>query len=207
MRAALLACLLLAFPALAAERRLSIDPRQTELVVRTWKAGFVAGLGHNHVIRATEATGELTWDPQDPGATRVSVTIPVRALIADEPALRRKYGEPADLSESDRRKLTENMLGREQLDAKRFPEIRFVSTQLEQGEKGTLVMVGKLTLHGVTRMVRVPVTITEKDGVPIGDAKFPLRTSDYGIKPYRAALGAVGNQDEVLLVIHLVGLP
>jgi hypothetical protein len=42
--------------------------------------------------------------------------------------------------------------------------------------------VGKLTIHGVTRTVTIPGTITIKDGKPVADATFNVRCYDYEVK-------------------------
>lgn len=39
------------------------------------------------------------------------------------------------------------------------------------------------------------------------DGALRFKTSDYGIKPYSTALGAIKNRDEVELVLHVVGTP
>ena len=41
---------------------------------------------------------------------------------------------------------------------------------------------GKLTLHGVTRDVTIPGTLTVKRGEIAADAKFSIRCADYGVK-------------------------
>ena len=41
---------------------------------------------------------------------------------------------------------------------------------------------GKLTMHGVTRDISVPGTVTVKGAEATINSKFKVRTSDYGIK-------------------------
>ncbi len=197
MRSLCLALVFLASAAVAASY--SIDKKKSELVVKTQKEGFASALAHNHVVQASEVSGELTWDPAAPDATKVSVTVPVAGLVADKLEIRKRHGQPSEISASDQQKVTETMLGEDQLDLKKFPTISFVSTAMEKG-----VLSGKLTLHGVTREVKVPVKIEEKDGAVVGTASLKLLVSDYKIKPYSAALGAIKNKDEVELVLRLV---
>jgi polyisoprenoid-binding protein YceI len=175
-----------------------LDPKRSELVVKTQKEGFASALAHNHVVLATEVTGELTWDPADPDATKVWVTVPVKSLVVDKFEIRKRHGQPTEISASDQQKVTAAMLGEDQLDVKKFPTVSFVSTGMAKG-----VLSGKLTLHGVTREVKVPVKIAEKDGKPVGTASFKLLVSDYKIKPYSTAFGAIRNKDEVELVLEL----
>ncbi len=177
-----------------------IDPKATDLVVKTTKEGFASGLAHNHVIRAAETSGDLTWDPAAPDATKVSVTVKVASLSVDKLDMRKKYGEGNEISAGDQSKVTDAMLGADQLDVAKFPTITFVSTSMAKG-----VITGKLTMHGVTRELKLPVKIEEKDGTVIGDGTVKIRVSDFKIQPYSTALGAIKNKDEVELVLHLVG--
>ena len=106
--------------------------------------------------------------------------------------------------EADQKKVKENMLGDEQLDAKKFPSMSFVSTRVYREENGVLQCLGKLTMHGVTKEVDFSLTVKTGDRVMEGDAKVKLRSSDFGVKPYSAALGLIKNKDEIELVLHLV---
>lgn len=70
-------------------------------------------------------------------------------------------------------------------DVEKFPEITFQSTQIKKVGKG-FVAVGDLTMHGVTKRVDLPFTITgifKKDNLTnIGyHAQIVLNRRDYGI--------------------------
>lgn len=190
----------------AAAETFAVDPKKSELVVRTFKAGVAKGLAHDHLVVARDVEGELSWDPKAPEATKVSVTVKVASLLADDPAMRRRFRVEGELSEKDRQKVTASMLDEGQLDAARFPTIAFESTGAEQRAEG-LVVSGRFTMHGVTKPLSLPVKISSRDGAVVGVTSFKLLTSDYGIKPYSAALGTVKNQDQVELVIRLVATP
>ena len=203
MRIVVTALLLVAASAFGETLRL--DPKQSELVVKTWKEGLASALAHNHVISATEVVGTLTWDAAAPEQGQVQVTVQVAGLVVDRPELRKKHHrEDNVVSEGDRKKVTDAMLGDQQLDLRKFPTIAFTSTAIAKGAQG-YVVTGQLTLHGVTKTVTAPAQIALKDGVVQGDAAFKLKVSDYGIRPYSTALGTIKVKDEVELVLHLVG--
>ncbi|MEJ0085871.1 MAG: YceI family protein [Pseudomonadota bacterium] len=66
------------------------------------------------------------------------------------------------------------------LDPKKFPTAQFVASTFAQGAKG-VEAVGKLTLHGVTKDLRVPLTIkTTATGAEIS-GEITLKRLDYGI--------------------------
>jgi len=52
------------------------------------------------------------------------------------------------------------------LDVERYPDIRFVSTQFERTSDDGGLLVGNLTLHGVTRRVVLAVTLGQVGGPP-----------------------------------------
>jgi polyisoprenoid-binding protein YceI len=200
-----LAAALLFITTAASAETYALDGKKSELVVKTFKEGFAAALAHNHVVQATEFSGELAWDPAAPATTKVSVTVKAGSLVADRFELRKKHGQPNEIKPGDQQKVTEAMLGPDQLDVAKFPAITFVSTELGKNAKGGPVISGKFTLHGVTRDVKVPVKITVTGNSVIGDGRFRIRVSDYEIKPYSSAFGAIKNRDEVEIVLHLVG--
>lgn len=174
-----------------------LDPKASELVVKTWKAGLAAALAHNHVISATEVKGTV-------GLDRIEITVQVAGLVADKPALRKKHhGETNEISPTDQKKVMDAMMGDEQLDLRRFPTITFASTAIVKEANGYAV-TGQLTIHGVTKAVKTVAQISEKEGVLTGDASLKLKVSDYGITPYSTALGSIKVKDEVELVVHLV---
>jgi polyisoprenoid-binding protein YceI len=73
-------------------------------------------------------------------------------------------------------------------DAQKYPEILFVSKRISK-DKDKFLAVGDLTMHGVTKEVAIPFTITKpfKDPLPRGisrlivNATFELNRTDYGL--------------------------
>lgn len=184
-----------------------LDAKQSRLVVRTFKEGIASGFAHNHVIRATDVEGEVAFSADDPAATRLRISVKTATLEVDDPALRKAFGEAEPVNDGDRKKVDENMKAAGQLDAQKFPTVAFASTAVKAAQGGKFIVVGDLTLHGVTRRITLPVTVSQEGSVLTGDGKVTLRTSDYGIAPYSAALGMVRNKDDVELVLHLVTQP
>lgn len=44
----------------------TVRPQDSELVVRTFKAGIASMMAHDHVARATRFSGTIEYDPQSP---------------------------------------------------------------------------------------------------------------------------------------------
>ncbi len=185
-----------------------LDVAKSELVVKVWKTGAAAALAHDHVVRATKFSGEVSLDEAGaPESLALAVSVEVASLVPDEPETRKKYfivGPP--VPPADQLKVKEHLLGDEQLDAAKFKAISFKSDGVYREAGGGLQCRGQLTLHGVTREVRFPLTVKAGVGVVEGDASVRLKTSDFGVAPFSTALGLIRNKDEVELVLHLVAV-
>jgi polyisoprenoid-binding protein YceI len=185
-----------------AAEALRIEPAQSEVVIKVFKEGVGKGLAHDHVVVAQDVTGTVSGDPQSPETMKVSVMVKTASLLADDPSVRRRYGQQAQLKESDRKSVNETMMSERQLDADRYPTISFVSTRVRRAEGGYIV-TGQLNLHGQTREVSLPLKLEQRAGAVVADGTFKLRTTEYGIKPYSAALGTIRNGDQLELLFHI----
>lgn len=174
--------------------------------MKTWKTGAGASMAHDHVVRATKFSGKGSLDDSgNPESLKLELTVDVASLLPDEPETRKKYYLPnTPVPEKDRKKVLENMIGDEQLDAAKFPSITFVVSKVYREDSGALQCLGKLTLHGVTKELLFPIKVKTGDRQVEGDAQVRFKTSDFGVKPYSAALGLIRNKDEVELVVHVV---
>ncbi len=184
----------------------ALDSKGTALAVKTWKTGAGAGLAHDHIVRATKFSGSASLDDDGkPESLKLELVAEVNALTPDEPEDRRAYHMPnTPVPESDRKKVRDNMVGDEQLDAAKFPTISFTVNKVYREESGVLQCLGKLTLHGVTKELLFPITVKSTENKMEGEAAVKFRTSDFGVKPYSAALGLIRNKDEVELVVRVV---
>ncbi len=87
---------------------------------------------------------------------------------------------------------------RDSLEAARFPVITFVSTRIEDltwevpGSDATATVIGNLTMHGVTREIRVPIdAILSPDGKLSADGEVRFDFTDFGIAPPSRLFGAL----------------
>jgi len=98
---------------------------------------------------------------------------------------------PGTLSADDRAKVEEN-LAKDVLHVRKHPTIRFESRRVERTDAGARVS-GELTLHGVTR----PLTVQARREGDAWVVETTLHQPDWGIKPFRAALGALKVKPDV----------
>ncbi|MBP7145920.1 MAG: YceI family protein [Acidobacteria bacterium] len=205
MHRAALAFLLVAASALPAPgASYAVDPRHSELVVKLFKAGLGSGLAHDHAVRATEFSGTVEFDPTDPSRASITIETSAGKLVVDEPEVRRRHGLETAIKDSDRQKIQATMLGPGQLDAARYPVIRFRSTHVEARADGTATVTGEFTLHGSTQTVTIPVRGALDGNEFRARGEVRLLQSRFGIEPYSAFLGTVRVRDEFLLVVDIV---
>jgi polyisoprenoid-binding protein YceI len=104
-----------------------------------------------------------------------------------------------------------HVLTDEFLDARNYPEMKFVSTSVTPAtaDKGTLT--GQLTLHGVTKPVAMDYQILGMGQDPWGGMRAGfkgttrIKRSDFGITKY-ASGGPVGDEVEITLLIEGIKL-
>ena len=58
-------------------------------------------------------------------------------------------------------------------------------------------------MHGTTKAISVPITVSSDNGLSL-KGSFPVNATDYGIEPYSAMFGAVGNKDGMKITFALV---
>jgi polyisoprenoid-binding protein YceI len=174
----------------AETRRYALDASASQVVVRVGKAGLLSIAGHEHEVVSGGMHGTVSADLEHIEQASVDVWFDAGALRVTG------KGEPA----GDIPSVQETMLGPEVLDAPRHPGIHFLSTSVttsrRDGDAVLLDLHGKLSIHGVTREVTVPVRVTfDADRLKVsGSTK--LRQTDFGIKPISKA-GVVKVKDEL----------
>src|ERR1043165_912860 len=135
-----------------------IDPERSEVVAITRPAGLGAGFSHHHVLEAKGLEGQLVHDPAAPERSSIEISAPTARLVTDDPAAVARHGHKAALSEEDRRKVAQTVQSPEQLDGAKFPKLAFKSTSVRALPGGKLELAGQLTIRGVSREVKLPVT-------------------------------------------------
>lgn len=86
------------------------------------------------------------------------------------------------------------------LDVAKYPQIKFVSTEVKPTVGDNYDVEGTLTVRGISKPARVKVS-RKPDGRFEGAAQILM--TDYGIKPPKAALGAVGTKPAMDLTFTL----
>jgi hypothetical protein len=173
----------------AAERGATVyrvEPGDSLVVVRVYRGGRLAKLGHDHVVSSREPRGFVDADKG-----RADLYVAVESLAVDDPAQRAAAGFESTPSESDIAGTRSNMLEKV-LEAERFPFVVLRVRALEQD-----AVQAELSLHGVTRALRVPAKIAMGAERIEVSGSFAINQTDFGIAPFSVFGGALAVQDGV----------
>jgi polyisoprenoid-binding protein YceI len=104
---------------------------------------------------------------------------------------------------TDTADLTKHLQTPDFFDVQKFPQASFVSTDIKPGgEKGAShTVTGNLTLHGVTKAITFPATITAAPGAISVESTFAINRKDFGINYTGPANNLI--RDEVVLALHV----
>ncbi|MCB9763407.1 MAG: YceI family protein [Alphaproteobacteria bacterium] len=167
---------------------------------------IAAALAHDHVVRASGWTGTVTWDPSNPGACDVKITVPVNRLAVDEEDLRRALGYDTFPKAGEREDIKKEMLSEDQLSGTKFPQITYKSTSCEAAGDNVKV-TGDLTIRGKTKPVTMTMTV-KADAVNFqAKGSLAINATDFGFDPFSAGFGALKNQNRMILVVDAKGDP
>lgn len=193
---------------MAAGHGYTVQKANSHLLAVTGKTGLFSFAAHDHAVMATQWTAAVNLNPQQLSQSGVTVSIPVSALVIDSDEARKAAGLGSGPGPDDVRKIQQRMLGPEILDAQRFPTIEFRSSQVRVVSPEKLEVTGELTLHGKSKTIKVQVNYAPAaQGGYLFKAEFPIRQTDFDLKPESVAGGTVKVKDEVKIRVQLsVGL-
>jgi polyisoprenoid-binding protein YceI len=183
-----------------------IDPQASVLHIHVFRGGTFARLGHNHVMSSKSLTGRVWMQPRL-AASGFELSLPVADLVVDDPEARRAAGSdfPPEIPEGDREATRKNMLREEVLDAERYPTVTVRSADIA-GSLPAVTITARVTIKDATRDVTVPTTVIVNGDRLSASGEFTIRQTDFGIKPFSVALGALQVQDELRVRFDLVAV-
>lgn len=82
---------------------------------------------------------------------------------------------------SDNPDLTDRLLGKDFFEIETYPNASFVSTNIELFPDGTYGVTGNLELHGITKGITFPASITLEGGTLRAEAEFTINRFDWDI--------------------------
>jgi polyisoprenoid-binding protein YceI len=178
--------------------RYAIEPNQSFLAVRTGSGGLLSAFGHDHRLMVRRLSGSVVADLGDLPHSSVTLNVEAGSLAVVD-----------DESQKDRDAIEKEM-NDSVLQVARFPGIVFQSQVIEARSSSADVfeiqIEGDLTLHGVTRRIRVPAHLEAHGESLRATGKVRLKQTDYRIAVTSAVGGTVKVADEVELIFDVVAL-
>ena len=169
----------------------------SDVMVRVYRDGPLASLGHNHVIASTGLTGRFIVREPLP-ASSFELELPLASLTVDEPARRAAAGAdfPGELAAEDREGTRRNMLGPGLLAADRFPVIRVQSQSIELRGKALAVTM-RVDIAGAPRVLVVPVELQQAADTLEAHGRLTVSHAELGLVPFSIAFGALRVREDI----------
>jgi len=173
-----------------------MDASASRFKVQAIAMGLLSSFGHNPNIGIRGYQGEIECAPDTYENASVRLTVKTSAMeVLDE------------MKSDDRKKLEQEMYG-SVLESERFPTATFESKAIKIDKMSNEMLVahvnGNLTFHGVTNALSLDARVTVMGTMLRISGEFPLRQSDYSIKAFSFAGGALKLKDEVKFSFEMV---
>ena len=167
-----------ASPAAAQGQKYSITPQNSKIEFIGSKV-----TGH-HNGSFGEFSGQVDY-AGSPENSHVNIAIKTDSITTDTPDLT-KHLKTADF-----------------FDVAKYPEATFVSTAIKAGGQNgaSHTITGNLTLHGVTKAITFPATISVTPDAATVESSFSINRKDFGINYAGAADNLI--RDDVVLALHV----
>lgn len=179
-----------------------VDVTQSRVYIKVGKVGF----GHEHAVEGRVSSGLVRLGAE---AAAGQIVFELKSFVADTDEAREYVGLKGETDEATAKKVTANMLAPEVLNAAKFPQATFqinsARAQAADGSSGDKYLLeGAFTLHGVTKPLQLVA-----DATRVGDrvnltGRFEVLQTEYGIRPYSRALGAVKVADKLEIFGEIV---
>ena len=153
----------------------------------TFKEGLLSPVAHDLRLRVTRFEIEVS--------DAITATFDATSLVVDTP-MKDGRENPSALSPADRAKIA-GQIRDDVLHAAKYPRVTFRSRALTRRVDGGYDVEGELTLHGVTKRLDVQTRLVEGRQ----QLELTLHQPAYGITPYRAMLGTLKIQPDVIVRI------
>lgn len=163
--------------------RYEIDKTTSKFFVKASRGGLAWFKGHSHLIAVREYSGYATLDLTSVNPASLTMTIAADSLEETDPWFTQQQKDII------KRELDEIVL-----ESEKYPTITFTSTdvlgKLKDG-RFDLKITGDITLHGVTKRIVIPATVTANADSFNAKGEFTLNRSDFNVKATSAFHGLV----------------
>jgi polyisoprenoid-binding protein YceI len=179
-----------------AARSYTLDLSQSQLSLTLVQEGMLSKRYPTHLVVVKNFSCNITL-PRDEKLTSVTLEAEAKSFTNADKIM----------SEFERRGF-HDVLQNKVLESERYPAIKFKSVSVsglkKTGDTRTFTLNGDLALHGVTKRVAFPVTVTLANDQLRATGEASLKQSDYGIQPYEGNMGLIKIADELKINFAIV---
>lgn len=177
--------------------RYRLDPARSKFIARALRGGLLWFKGHEHLVAARQFTGEAQIQQGSIELASLQLTVRADSMV-----------ETSDAFTEQQKQIINRELREIVLEPQKYPEITFRSTsvtgKLRNGQYEFRI-VGNLTLHGVTRRIKIPAKVTLNGNTMRAVGEFSISRDDFKVKATSAFHGLVRVRDKVKFEFDIVG--
>jgi len=198
MRIIVLGLILAAFMAPPATVTYNLDASQSKFMAHANRSGLLWFKGHSHHLAASDFSGQVELTPDT--ITPASMRLVVKAASLHETG--------ADFTEPQKQIINKELKDIVLL-PDQYPDITFQSTNVTAkglgGSRYDVKINGNLTLHGVTKPITIPATVTLNGSTLRAVGEFSIDRGHYGVKATSAFHGMVRVDDDIKFEFDILG--
>jgi polyisoprenoid-binding protein YceI len=176
----------------------TLDASRSKFMAHANRSGLLWFKGHGHHLAASDFSGRVELTPQS--ITPASLRLVVKAA---------SLHETSAVFTDQQKQIINKELHDIVLLPDQYPDIIFQSTNVTAKPASTggydVKLTGDLTLHGTTRRIEIPATVTVNGDEMRAVGKFSIDRDDYKVKATSAAHGAVRVDNTVRFEFDIVG--
>ena len=176
--------------------RYRIDPARSSFVAHANRTGLAWFKGHSHRIAARDFSGEASLTPDVINPASLQMTVQAASLEETDPVFT-----------PQQKGIINKELKEIVLHPDKYPEITFQSTGVRGGLKNgkiEVVINGNLTLHGVTKPIEIPATVSLEGNNLRATGEFDIDRDDFGVKATSAFHGLVRVKNNIKFVFDII---
>jgi len=198
MRIIVLCLILAAFMAPPATVTYNLDASQSKFMAHANRSGLLWFKGKSHHLAASDFSGQVEITPDT--ITPASMRLVVKAASLHETG--------ADFTEPQKQIINKELKDIV-LHPDQYPDITFQSTNVMAkglgGGRYDVKINGNLTLHGVTKPITIPATVTLNGSTLRAVGEFSIDRGDYKVKATSAFHGMVRVDDDIKFEFDILG--
>jgi polyisoprenoid-binding protein YceI len=177
--------------------RFRLDSSRSKFIAHALRGGLLWFKGHEHLIAARQFTGEAQVMPGSIALASLQLIVRADSMV-----------ETSDEFTEQQKQIINRELREIVLEPEKYPEIIFRSTGVTGRVKNgqyELRVEGDLTLHGVTRRIKIPAKVSLTGNTMRAIGEFSISRNDFKVKATSAFHGLVRVRDKVKFEFEIIG--